>query len=56
MDGQIIAEAFEESFLKSRAIRTTPTYEVKPRKVRPTRDRELDRRTLEELRALGYIK
>jgi len=56
MDGQVLTEAFEEGFRRKNPVKTVATYEGKTPAEKVTRDRTLDKRLLEELRALGYIK
>lgn len=56
MDGKVLTEVFEEKILKERPVRYIESYEGEPRIERGQRDKELDKKTLEELRALGYIK
>jgi hypothetical protein len=57
MDGQVLVEAFEEKFLKRQPIRYIDSYEGEVKiKKKQKRDEALDKETLEELRALGYIK
>jgi predicted AlkP superfamily phosphohydrolase/phosphomutase len=56
MDGKVLTEAFDEGFVRKNPIKRVATYEGKTPAEKVTRDRTLDRRLLEELRALGYIK
>jgi len=57
IDGQVLVEAFEEKFLKRQPIRYIDSYEGEVKiKKKQKRDEALDKKTLEELRALGYIK
>jgi len=56
MDGKVLTEAFDEGFVRKNPIKTIATYEGKTPAEKVTRDRTLDKRLLEELRALGYIK
>ncbi len=57
MDGHVIEEAFEEKFLSKNPIRHIKSYEGEVKiKTERKRDKNSDKRTLEELRALGYIK
>jgi len=59
MDGRVLTEAFDEIFLKQRPIRIIETYESakgEEKKEEIKRDKELDKKKLEELRSLGYIK
>jgi len=59
MDGKVLTEAFEEKFLRQRPIRFIETYESAKREEKKEltkRDKELDKKKLEELRSLGYIK
>ena len=56
MDGKVIAEAFKDDFLKSHPVKTIPTYEGgTERKIAPE-NKDIDKKTLEDLRSLGYIK
>jgi predicted AlkP superfamily phosphohydrolase/phosphomutase len=56
MDGKVLTEVFEEKILNERPIRYIESYEGETPIERGQKDRELDKKTLEELRALGYIK
>lgn len=56
MDGKVLTEVFEKKILKERPVRYIESYEGETRIERGQKDRELDKKTLEELRALGYIK
>lgn len=57
MDGKVLLEAFDPAFVHSRPVKFIRTYEDgKPRAKLPARDKEVDKKTLEEFKALGYIK
>ncbi len=56
MDGRVLTEVFEKNILEERPIRYIESYEGETHIERGQRDKELDKKTLEELRALGYIK
>lgn len=56
MDGKVLTEVFQKKFLKKRPIRYIDSYEEETQLKEVNRDRKLDERALEELRALGYIK
>jgi len=56
MDGKVLEEVFDEKFLKKQPIRYIDTYEGEVKIEKGKRDKGLDKMTLEELRALGYIK
>lgn len=56
MDGKVLTEVFDKKFLKERPIRFIKSYEDNTIKIRGKKDEALDKKTLEELRALGYIK
>jgi predicted AlkP superfamily phosphohydrolase/phosphomutase len=56
MDGKVLTEVFEKKALDERPIQYIESYEGESRIERGQKDRELDKKTLEELRALGYIK
>lgn len=57
MDGRVLKEVFEQKFLNKRPIRHIKSYEGEVKiKTERKRDENIDKRTLEELRALGYIK
>jgi len=56
MDGKVIVEAFQDDFMRSHPVQTVPTYEGgAKRKIAPG-NKEIDKKTLEDLRSLGYIK
>jgi predicted AlkP superfamily phosphohydrolase/phosphomutase len=56
MDGQVIVEAFKDDFMKSHPVKTIETYEGgAARKIAPG-NKEIDKKTLDDLRSLGYIK
>jgi predicted AlkP superfamily phosphohydrolase/phosphomutase len=55
MDGKVLTEVFQKKFLKKRPIRYIDSYEEKTQLKEVKRERKLDERALEELRALGYI-
>jgi predicted AlkP superfamily phosphohydrolase/phosphomutase len=56
MDGQVLLEAFKESYLQKNPIKRIKTYESKKPFAEKKGDRAMDKKLLEELRALGYIK
>ena len=56
MDGKVLTNVFEKKVLEERPIRYIESYEGEARIERGQKDSELDKKTLEELRALGYIK
>jgi predicted AlkP superfamily phosphohydrolase/phosphomutase len=56
MDGKVLTEVFEKRTLDERPIRYIESYEGEEPREKGRRDKELDKKTLEELRALGYIK
>jgi hypothetical protein len=57
MDGKVLLEAFDPAFVHSRPVKFIKTYEDgKPRATLPARNKEVDKKTLEEFKALGYIK
>lgn len=56
IDGKVLEEAFSEKFLKKQPIRYIDSYEGEVKTKKGERDKILDQKTLEELRALGYIK
>ena len=56
MDGKVLTEVFEKKILEERPVRYIDSYEGATHIERGQKDRELDKKTLEELRALGYIK
>jgi len=56
MDGKVLKEVFNDNFLKKRPVRFIETYEGEFEVEKGKRDKSLDKKTLEELRALGYIK
>jgi len=56
MDGKVIAEAFKDDFMKGRSVKTIKTYEDgAARKIAPG-NKEIDKKALEDLKSLGYIK
>jgi len=57
MDGKVLKEAFNENIFKKQPIRYIDSYEGEIEiKKEGKKDKALDKKTLEELRALGYIK
>jgi len=57
MDGKVLEEVFDDKFLKNRPVRHIESYEDEAEiKKEIKKDKALDKKTLEELRALGYIK
>lgn len=57
MDGKVMLEAFDPAFVHSRPVKFIGTYEDgKPRGKAQPRNKEVDKKTLEEFKALGYIK
>jgi hypothetical protein len=56
MDGKVLTGAFLEKFLEKNKIKFIKTYEDGKRPREGVHDKALDKRLLEELRALGYIK
>jgi predicted AlkP superfamily phosphohydrolase/phosphomutase len=56
VDGKVLTEVFEKKILEERPVRYIESYERETHIERGQKDRELDKKTLEELRALGYIK
>lgn len=57
MDGKVLGEVFDRNTLKKQPIRYIDSYEGEFRiKKEGKKDKALDKKTLEELRALGYIK
>jgi hypothetical protein len=52
----VLKEVFTKKFLKSRSIRYIESYEGTSTLKRGKRDTELDKKMMEDLRALGYIK
>jgi predicted AlkP superfamily phosphohydrolase/phosphomutase len=56
MDGQVLVEAFQDDFNKSRKIRFIPSYGAPMKSEEAIKPRELDKEVLEDLRSLGYIK
>jgi predicted AlkP superfamily phosphohydrolase/phosphomutase len=56
IDGKVLEEAFDEKFLKKQPIRYIDSYEGEVKIKKGEGDKILDQKTLEELRALGYIK
>jgi predicted AlkP superfamily phosphohydrolase/phosphomutase len=56
MDGRVISKAFEDSYLRGRKIKYSPTYGKLSKTPEGKRSREMDEEILEELRTLGYIK
>ena len=56
LDGKVLTEVFTKKFLKSRPIRYIESYEGTSTLKRGKKDTELDKKMMEELRALGYIK
>ena len=61
MDGRVLKDAFTLQYQEQFPIQTIPSYELKinledPESETPTRDKELERKLKERLRALGYIK
>ncbi|MDD8032995.1 MAG: alkaline phosphatase family protein [Acidobacteriota bacterium] len=56
MDGKIMTEAFKDEFLKTHSVKTVKTYEGgAARKIAPD-NKEIEKKMLEDLRTLGYIK
>ena len=56
MDGKIMTEAFKDEFLKTHSAKTVKTYEGgAARKIAPD-NKEIEKKMLEDLRTLGYIK
>jgi predicted AlkP superfamily phosphohydrolase/phosphomutase len=56
MDGEVLTDVFDKKFLKERPIRFIKSYEDKTIRIKGKKDEALDKKMLEELRALGYIK
>ena len=61
MDGRVLKDAFTLQYQEQFPIQTIPSYELKinledSESETPTRDKELERKLKERLRALGYIK
>ncbi len=57
MDGRVLLDAFEPTLVHSRKVEFIKTYEDgKRRQPAQPRDKEVDKKTLEEFKALGYIK
>lgn len=56
MDGEVLTEVFKKKFLRERPIRFIKSYEDKTIRIKGKKDETLDKKMLEELRALGYIK
>lgn len=56
MDGEVLTEVFDKKFLKERPIRFIKSYEDETKRINGKKDETLDKKKLEELRALGYIK
>ncbi len=52
MDGKVILSALE----KKRKVRYIQTYETKTSKQKPKKERESDKKVIEDLKSLGYIK
>ncbi len=58
MDGRPLLEDLDPTFVHSHPIEYVKTYEdgKRPQTLAPKRDKEVDKKTLEEFKALGYIK
>jgi hypothetical protein len=56
MDGQVILDAFQDDFQKSRKIRFVSSYGAPAKLDETKKSRKLDKEVLEDLRSLGYIK
>ncbi len=58
MDGRPLLEDLDPAFVHSHPVKSIATYEdgKLPKKAAPERDKEVDKKTLEEFKALGYIK
>ena len=55
MDGKVLTEVFDKEFLK-RKIKYIDTYETGVKVKKGKREKALDKKLLEELKAIGYIK
>ena len=55
MDGKVLKEIFEEDFLKKRMVKYIDSYEGKIEFRDFKRNKILDKKLIEELKALGYI-
>ncbi|MBN2206883.1 MAG: alkaline phosphatase family protein [Candidatus Aminicenantes bacterium] len=56
MDGRVLTEVIEERYLRKHPVRTIASYEGDAPVSTAPRDRTFDKKILEELRSLGYIK
>lgn len=56
MDGKVLTAVFDDNFLKKRPIKYIESYEGEIKLKKGIKDKKLDKKYLEELRALGYIK
>ena len=56
MDGKILTEVFEDDFLRKNPPKRIKTYEGETPGEKATRDLDLDKKLIEELKALGYIQ
>ena len=55
MEGKVARDMIDPAFWERHPIRTITTYETSPRQVLDTEQMRMDPRTIEHLRALGYI-
>jgi predicted AlkP superfamily phosphohydrolase/phosphomutase len=55
MEGKVARDLIDPAFWAQHPIRTITTYETSPRQVLDTEQMRMDPRTIEHLRALGYI-
>lgn len=56
MDGRVLTEVIEDRYLRKHPIRAISSYEGDAPVEKPARDRTFDKKILEELRSLGYIR
>jgi hypothetical protein len=56
MDGQVIFDAFQDAFQRSRKVRFIASYGAPEKTGETKKPKELDKEVLEDLRSLGYIK
>jgi predicted AlkP superfamily phosphohydrolase/phosphomutase len=57
MDGQVLGEAFDQDYFRKHPVKFIPTYEDgRPRAAAGKRNKDIDEKTMEEFKALGYIK
>ncbi len=56
MNGKVLLNAFQDEFQKKRKVQTIATYETGLPIRKTKRSEELDKKVLEDLKSLGYIK